>query len=44
MAPVDVVIHARPSAYRLRFDELAGLATTIDQQVARIAAKLVAVD
>lgn len=44
MAPVDMVIHARPSAYRLRFDELAGLATTIDQQVARIASKLVAVD
>ena len=44
MAPVDMVIHARPSAYRLTFDELAGLATTIDEQGARIAAKLVAVD
>lgn len=44
MAPVDMVIHARPSAYRLRFDELAGLATAIEQQAARIAAKLVAVD
>jgi len=44
MAPVDVVIHARPSAYRLRFDELAGLAAAIDEQVARVAAKLVAVD
>jgi len=44
MAPLDVVIHARPSAYRLRFDELAGLAAAIDEQVARVAAKLVAVD
>jgi len=44
MAPVDMVIHARPSAYRLTFDQLAGLATTIDEQAARIAAKLVAVD
>lgn len=44
LAPVDVVIHARPSAYRLRFDELAGLAAAIEQQTARIAAKLVAVD
>jgi hypothetical protein len=39
-----MVIHARPSAYRLRFDELAGLATSIEQQSARIAAKLAAVD
>ena len=44
MAPVDIVIHARPSAYRLRFDELARLATTIEEQGARIATKLVAVD
>lgn len=44
LAPVDVVIHARPSAYRLRFDELADLAAAIEQQTARIAAKLVAVD
>jgi ribonuclease P protein component len=41
---VDVVIHARPSAYRLSFDELARLATTIEKDAARIAARLVAVD
>ena len=44
LAPVDMVIHARPSAYRLRFEELAGLAAAIEQQAARIATKLVAVD
>ena len=44
MASIDMVIHARPSAYRLTFDELARIAATIDEQAARIAAKLVAVD
>ena len=44
MASIDMVIHARPSAYRLTFAELARIAATIDEQAARIAAKLVAVD
>jgi ribonuclease P protein component len=44
VAPIDMVIHARPSAYRLGFDELAVLAASIEQQAARVAAKLAAVD
>lgn len=44
IAPMDMVIHARPSAYRLRFDELARIATAIEHEAARVAAKLVAVD
>lgn len=41
---MDMVIHARPSAYRLRFDELARIAATIEHEAARVAPKLVAVD
>ena len=44
MAPMDMVIHARPSAYRLRFDELARIATILEHEAARVAPKLVAVD
>jgi ribonuclease P protein component len=41
---IDMVIHARPSAYRLRFEELARLATHIEREATRIAAKIAAVD
>ena len=41
---IDMVIHARPSAYRLRFEELAELARHIDREATRIAPKLAAVD
>jgi putative membrane protein insertion efficiency factor/ribonuclease P protein component len=41
---VDLVIHARPSAYRLDFAELTRLATIIEQEAARIATRLAAVD
>ena len=44
MPAIDMVIHARPSAYRLRFEELARLATHIEREATRIAAKIAAVD
>jgi ribonuclease P protein component len=44
LAAMDMVIHARPSAYKLRFEELAGLAETIGREAARIASKLATVD
>jgi ribonuclease P protein component len=36
---LDMVIHARPSAYRLSFGELAELASRIDREAARISVK-----
>jgi ribonuclease P protein component len=44
LPPVDMVIHARPSAYRLRFEELSEIARLIDREVTRVAPKLAAVD
>jgi ribonuclease P protein component len=44
VAAIDMVIHARPSAYRLRFDELTSITATIVREAARVAAKLGAVD
>jgi ribonuclease P protein component len=41
---VDMVIHARPSAYRLGFAELAELARHIDREATKIAPKLAALD
>jgi ribonuclease P protein component len=44
MSVVDMVIHARPSAYRLSFAELADLVNRIDREAARIAGKTATVD
>lgn len=38
MAPVDFVIHTRPSAYRLDFAQLAAQVETIRAEIARFAA------
>jgi ribonuclease P protein component len=44
LSAIDMVIHARPSAYRLSFDELSELAARVDREAARIATKVTAVD
>jgi ribonuclease P protein component len=41
---IDMVVHARPSAYRLSFDELARIMAVVGQEAPRVAARLVAVD
>lgn len=41
---IDVVVHVRPSAYRLDFDELARVMAVVGQEAPRVAARLVAVD
>jgi ribonuclease P protein component len=44
LSVVDMVIHARPSAYRLSFAELAELASRIDREAARIVTKSATLD
>lgn len=38
--PLDVVIHARPSAYRVAFDELEKIIRNLTGQLVRIAERL----
>jgi len=41
---LDMVVHARASAYRLSFDELSAVMIVAGRDAARIATRLVAVD
>jgi ribonuclease P protein component len=41
---LDMVVHARPSAYKLSFDELSSVMSVVGGEASRIAARLVAVD
>jgi ribonuclease P protein component len=41
---LDMVVHAKPSAYRLSFNELSAVMAVVGREATRIAARLVAVD